>query len=108
MCNLTMSLASQALFILDPRTLKQYSNLLGLDEEEFDRSRVVRVSHPKKCVLVAACSDDDHLDDASSTLEDTFGGGSSKTPALAIAPATTCINGISCSPGISASLSLPT
>jgi len=107
-CNLTMSLASQALFVLDPRTLKQYSNLLGLDEEEFDRSRVVRVSHPKKCVLVVACSDDDHLDDASSTLEDTFGGGSSKTPALAIAPATTCINGISCSPGISASLSLPT
>ncbi|KAL9336713.1 hypothetical protein Peur_071201 [Populus x canadensis] len=50
----------------------QYSNLLGLNEEEFDRSRVVRVSDPKKCVLVAACSDDDHLNDAPSTLEDTF------------------------------------
>ncbi|KAH8485126.1 hypothetical protein H0E87_026774, partial [Populus deltoides] len=59
-----------------------YSNLLGLNEEEFDRSRVVRVSDPKKCVLVAACSDDDHLNDAPSTLEDTFIGGSSKTPAL--------------------------
>jgi hypothetical protein len=66
--NLTMSLAFQALFVSDPRTLKQYSYLLDLDEEEFDRSRVVRVSHPKKRVLMAARSDDDHLDNAPSTL----------------------------------------
>nr|TKS10928.1 hypothetical protein D5086_0000078330 [Populus alba] len=51
----------------NPRILKQYSN---------DRSRVMRISHPKKCVLVATRLDDGHLADAPSTLEDAPGGGS--------------------------------
>ncbi|KAH8487248.1 hypothetical protein H0E87_026003, partial [Populus deltoides] len=54
----TMPLAYQALFVPDPRTLKQYANR----------------------------SDDDHVDDALSTLKDAFDGSSSKTPALAMVP----------------------
>jgi hypothetical protein len=38
-----MPLAYQALFVPDPRTLKQYASLLGFAEEKADRSRVVRV-----------------------------------------------------------------
>ena len=60
------------------------------------------VFYPKKCVLVAAHSDDNHLVDAHSTLEDTFGGGSSKTPTFSMDSTTVCINGIYSSPGISA------
>uniref|UniRef100_A0A6M2F019 Uncharacterized protein n=1 Tax=Populus davidiana TaxID=266767 RepID=A0A6M2F019_9ROSI len=89
-----MFLASNALFFLDPRILKQYSN---------DRSRVMRISHPKKCVLVATRLDDGHLADAPSTLEDAPGGGMSMNPAFAMASTTTYIYRIFCSPGISAS-----
>ncbi|KAL3573303.1 hypothetical protein D5086_027207 [Populus alba] len=80
-----------------------YSNLLGFDEAEFDRCRVVFFFYPKKCVLVATYSDDDHLADAHSTLEDAFGGGSSKTPTFSMDSTIVCINGIFSSPGISAS-----
>ncbi|KAG6750318.1 hypothetical protein POTOM_047422 [Populus tomentosa] len=97
------ALFSKVLFVSNPCILKQYSNLLGFDEAEFDRCRVVFVFYPKKCVLVATYSDDDHLADAHSTLEDAFGGGSSKTPTFSMDSTIVCINGIFSSPGISAS-----
>jgi hypothetical protein len=50
---------------------------------------------------VADFSDEEHVDGAHSTLEDAFEGGSllSKSPALAMASDTACINEITCSSG---------
>jgi hypothetical protein len=75
-CHLALFLASKALFVSDPHLIKQYSN---------DRSRVVHFPHPNMCVLVVARSDDDHLVDASPTLDDASGGGPFMTPTFIMA-----------------------
>jgi len=90
-CHLALVLASKALYVSDPRFLKQYSNT---------RSRVARSPNPPKRALVVASPDIGLLVDAPPTLEGASGGGSSFAFAMDFVVA--CIYGIFCSPSFSA------
>lgn len=62
---------------------KQSESLISLIQHKWsyeeDRSRVICISHPRQCVLVAARLDEAYLVDAPFALKDAPGGGSSMT-----------------------------